>query len=225
MQLFTLLVPLLRHAECSCLSSSTIIEDLYSHIRHTPRKALTYFYIQYSATSTRTPETLVKSIVVQLFNQQTSLAHPSPSSQPAKQSLETIFEKHQNGSNQASSAELIDLLPFSFAKFSTTYLIIDALGECSEVDVLFTQFLHKMRIEAGGKLNILVTSRETREINEQMNGHKVFKLCLQNSLIHDDINAYLYSQIYEGKKFEKWNEKVKEEVYESLQNGSKGMLV
>lgn len=172
---------------------------------------LQYFYFDFRNFANNTVEGLVRSLIVQLFNQ---LSEIPPE-------LELFCNQFKDNNNKPSLSKLMELLSLLVQRFQNTYFAIDALDECEETENLLLAFGEFQNWNLS-MLHILVFSRRQRAIDEFMATAGVETLCLDDSRIGDDINWYLKKQL-ENSKFSKWTEDVRSQIYSVLSDGANGM--
>lgn len=107
-----------------------------------------------------------------------------------------------------------------------TYIILDALDECKDREEL----LEGVRAIAGWelkKLHILVTSRREKDIEESLesfvNNEK--RVCIQSTLVNDDIRAYVHKKLQTDQKLKRWQKNliVQQEIETTLMDKADGM--
>jgi hypothetical protein len=134
--------------------------------------------------------------------------------------MDNFFSNHQDGRNDSSINELVDVLLVLFHAFKRVFLVVDALDECLDEDDLL-KFLHKVKICSGG-VSILVSSRES--FHKQITQFCTSTLSLQTSRISEDIALYLRYRIYADPGFSQWDIEMKQKIYTTLNDQADGML-
>jgi hypothetical protein len=128
-----------------------------------------------------------------------------------------------NGKQQPMTGELLTTLRQIVQEFDETFIILDALDECTERQELLTNIeeIAKWKI---GKLHILATSRREKDIEEWLEPlvNDQEKICIQSALVNDDIRTYVHEKLQTDRKL-KWSAKVQEEIEKSLMDGAHGM--
>lgn len=192
--------------------SSSIIDVLFTRSHTTPGGALAYFYFDFNDNKGSKTEPLLRSIIAQLFTQkaETSAA------------LDKLFDQHQDSVNQPTLSDLFTVLSSMVGEFSTVYVVIDALDECSELEQML-QMLRDIRQRNMENLHILVTSRQLPEIENSLSELTTDGLCLHGPCVDQDILLYIVERLKNDSKLAKWPPEVREEIRITLSRGAHGM--
>ena len=139
---------------------------------------VTYIYFNYSEAEKQNPTNLLKSILLQLVSRKPVVI----------EELTEAYEKHVKEGTTLSLPECCRLLQAAIVGFSMTYLVIDALDECTEStrDILFAE-LRKMKQH----ISILITSRHT--FSDYYDSESVLRLNIEADAL--DIRHYLEARI------------------------------
>ena len=120
----------------------------------------------------------------------------------------------------------MQVLQAVLAEASVTYLIIDALGECSEREGqhgLFALFscIHSWNLD---QLHILATSRQQADIDEALQPYRTDELAIVQALVNHDIKLYIKSRLDQG-RLKKWSRhpEVVEDIKTTVESGAGGM--
>lgn len=113
-------------------------------------------------------------------------------------------------------------------EFDTTYIVVDALDECSDRDEL----LKKIEIIQNWqlpKLHMLLTSRYLIEIEEalQTMTHSQSRICIQSAAVNADIEVYVSHRLRHDRRLKRWQNhaQAQEEIKKTLKEGADGMSV
>lgn len=104
---------------------------------------------------------------------------------------ESCFDKRRSES-KADLETVHDLLPLELARWSQSFLVLDALDECSDYgqrELLLNRL--KTLLDLLPKFRILITSRKTVDIDALMTEHKTLEI----SAKEDDIRRYVRSRV------------------------------
>jgi len=201
--------------------SSSIIEDIHE-MRASGQALLAFFYCDFRDDQKKDRRGLLSSLLIQLCTQ--SHAYCAI--------LSDFYFAHDNGSKYASDSQLIQCLKIMFGlpKHATTYIIIDALDECSTStgmpsprDNVLGFVDELVRLQAPN-LRICVTSRPEVEI-EPILGPLTFR----SVSLHDeigqaqDIAEYVKSVVNSDPKMQAWRQADKELVTDVLMKKANGM--
>jgi hypothetical protein len=138
-----------------------------------------YFYFDFNDSRKSKAEASVRAMIAQLLCQTT---HISPA-------LENLFTQSRDGAMQPLLADLLIVLSQMIQEFTTAYLIIDALDECTELDDMLGLFL---RIKAlnNKHLHVMTTSRWNTETENCLSNIATAILCLDQRAMDRDISLY-----------------------------------
>jgi hypothetical protein len=196
--------------------SSTILQNVYQYCANDPGKVVAYFYFDFNDPQKRLPELMVRSLISQLSQQ--CIKVPT--------ALEALSSSCDNGHRHPSLDSLLEVLQQIIEDFPHSYVILDALDECTNrtelMDIL--ERVAGWRVE---KLHVLVTSRKERDIEsslecfvDQQNSVNV-----QNDLVDKDIQTYIRQRLSDDKILRKWQKDndIRQEIETSLMKGAHGM--
>ena len=139
--------------------------------------------------------------------------------------LENLYSYCGKGGSKPSLDSALDVLHEIILSFPQTYIILDALDECTARDELLDilQRIADWKIE---KLHLLVTSRKERDIEASLQFIKKREMIsLSSSLVDPDINAYVRERLSSDKRLAKWRKDgaIQEEIATTLAKGAHGM--
>jgi hypothetical protein len=113
-------------------------------------------------------------------------------------------------------------------EFPQSYIILDALDECTKRDELM-DILESIAGWRLKKLHILVTSRQERDIESSLEEFvdKQNTICLQSKLVDKDIHTYIRHRLSDDLKLRKWqkNDDIRQEIETALMKGAHGMYI
>lgn len=135
-----------------------------------------------------------------------------------------LYEQCGQGRQQPNAALLLSALLSLLKSSSRTYLIIDALDECSELDDLL-KLISQIRNDCPSQVNLLVTSR--REQGVMLNPGELASsiIDLQCTMNDNDIELYIHAVLKEDPILKRWEISLKEKIYKILTDKAHGMLV
>lgn len=192
---------------------SSIVVDHLQRTFSSNDDAVAFLYCNYKEREQQTVNNLVSSLIRQLIDQ----IHLVP------EDLSSLYQRHARNGTRPSRLQLHELLISTASHFSTLFLVIDALDECTESDgtrSVLASDLRKMLPHA----RFLFTSRRYNDIE------RLFDDCLQLEIraSNDDIRRYITSQIICEPRLAKHiqaDESLLELIMESIIRRSDGMLV
>jgi hypothetical protein len=193
--------------------SSTLIEDIIRHCTAEEDRILAYFYFDFKEAAKQTHTQLLRSLIKQL----------STVSKPAYSALYDMYSQCLNGEQEAGSQALIKTLKTMIIQLSSpTYMIIDALDECTDRELLL-DLMEEIHAWALDDLHIITTSRPEKEIKETLELLATNTVGLESALVEPDIRSYIRHTLEEDKRLRKWSLEVKNEVEIALAEGAHGM--
>lgn len=194
--------------------SSTIIENVLYHCTNDPGKVAAYFYFDFNDLRKQSSELMLKSLIAQLFRQCDRI--PS--------ALNSLFV---SGQQMPSVDSILHVLQQIIETQTTTYVILDALDECSDRAELMDAIdkIAGWRLE---NLHVLVASRSERDIESSLefiaDGCTVVPL--QRAVVDNDIRKYVHHRLSVDKSLKKWqDDKVRNEIETAMMAGARGMYV
>ncbi|KFY31884.1 hypothetical protein V493_00710 [Pseudogymnoascus sp. VKM F-4281 (FW-2241)] len=198
--------------------SSTIVQSLLQHCADNPGKAIAYFYFNFRDTEKRNTELMIGSLIFQLLQQCSKV--------PV--ALEALFSSCGNGQRQPSIDALLGVLQQVIKESLESYLIIDALNECTNRDELMRilEEIAGWRLE---ELHILVTSRREVDIETSLSHYLEDDniIQMQSTFVDVDIRKYVQHRLSDDKSLAKWSNDpdIRDEIEKVVIEGAHGMFV
>lgn len=175
-----------------------------------------YFYFTFRDESKQTTEGLLRSIIVQLSSQRPFLPEEV-------RDLYNVHGKQQQG------PPLLDLTRVFFSllqSFRKTYLMIDALDECSEQDAMLDLITQMSTADQHScNTSLLIMSRRERAIEVTLQDIVTDSICIQSELIEADIRLHVCSRLANDRDLKRHSDSIKQDIEEALVNGAGGMYV
>ena len=194
------------------IRSSTIIQNVRLQCQSDQALAVIYFYFDFNDTKKQRHDNLIRSLVVQLSMQSTN----------TPEALNMLYSRYQDGQHQPTIDDLATTLQHMLGGFHETFLVLDALDECTEREELLA-LIERIVGWKIGKLHILATSRREREIEETLQPLITCQICIQSALVDADINLHVHETLQNDKKLKKWPVHVRMEIEATLMDGVRGM--
>jgi hypothetical protein len=192
--------------------SSTVVEELYTRCQSSSTAALAYFYFDFNEPRKSKVDAFVRSIIAQLLSQNPTAFIP----------IEKLFKQNQDGAFQPTLQDLLSALSQMVSEFGHIYLVIDALDESTELEDMLS-LLSSIRSWDEDHMHIIVTSRLESNIEDLLSTAATSSLCLDESVMTEDISFYITSQLKEDSKLARWPPDVQKTIRQSLVEGSRGM--
>ncbi|KAJ7763140.1 hypothetical protein DFH07DRAFT_1018614 [Mycena maculata] len=138
--------------------------------------AVAYFYFDFRDQQKQLVEIMLRSIILQLFAQSPHPYH----------ALNSHYES-SNGQALPTYQNLVDLLETLLSEIGCTYIVLDALDECKDTNLL-VQLVSRLQRWTGSTLHILLTS-QTREIGTAFAG--ISQVALEFDTTWSDIKLFV----------------------------------
>ena len=135
-----------------------------------------------------------------------------------------LYAQCGNGHQQPTLGDLQNTLEEILYGFSSTFIILDALNECTEREKLLNWIqtvILKKDITLG--LHLIVTSRSEQEIEEKFMSYHSIDLVEQSE--NHDFVVYLDYQLQNDSDLRKWNSATQELIKVTLMKQADGMYV
>jgi hypothetical protein len=175
-----------------------------------------YFYFDFTDADKQKPQLMVRSLISQLSEQ--CIKMPL--------ALEALYSSSDKGNRQPSLDALMNVLQHMLQEFPQSYLILDALDECTDRAELM-RILEQIAGWQLEEMRVLVTSRRERDIESSLEDivNRECIMCLQSQVIDKDIQTYVRQRLSDDKGLKKWQKdaEIRREIETTLMEGSRGM--
>lgn len=198
--------------------SSTIIEDLKRTVPHQP---LLYFYFNFNDTSKQILDSMVRSLISQLYCR----------CEDTWKQLDSSFSSCEAGRCQPSCESLCKVLLQMIEQVKEVWIVLDALDECSTRKGPSTEgvlsWIRNLLNSEQRNIHLLVTSRPEQDIKLGLgdlaqNGDI---MSIQSNLISGDIRGYIRARVREGDDMKRWRSSpdIQDEIETRLMQKANGM--
>ncbi|CAN9401069.1 unnamed protein product [Alternaria sp. RS040] len=196
---------------CKTILCSTVIEDMFSRVSSQDNVAFAYFYFSFSDAQKQNYTGVLLSMVAQLSRKRS--VHP------------LLSAAYSQAPSQKPSSEVLEhILLALLEEYKTSYLVVDALDECSEEQRektlegfrRITQFLPKIRF--------LMTSRKEADIEDFLLSWPVTRLAIDEECVNKDIDLYVKNALGADRKLVKLPSTTKKEIEDEFRKKSDGMF-
>ena len=162
-------------------SNSSIIVDHLQTTGLDDKNVVAFIYCNYKERAQQTLTNLLSSLARQFIDRNNSV--------PDK--LRSSYSRHIKNGTQPTHAELLELLADIAVGFSSLFLVIDALDECSSIDGTRTSLVSSLRKHLHHGTHLLFTSRHSGDIES------LFKDCPQVEIraSERDIRCHVSSRL------------------------------
>ena len=182
------------------------------HYQPEPTTAVAYFYFDFNDLDKQRTDKLIRSLIVQLSAQCPHLSEP----------LQSAYSRSRDGQNQPTVDELTALLHQMVKGFNSTYIVLNALDECTNREDLF-ELIEALMSWNTNKLHVLATSRKESDIATSLETLVTCQLCIQSALVDADIRVYVLERLSSDPKLKKWPSDVQKEIEDVLTRDANGM--
>ena len=163
--------------------AATTIDSLLENRDSTT--GIAYVYCNYQAQAQQNSSNLLAALLKQLVQVQPSITEP----------VARLHKQHDAQGTRPTITEISDALESVIAKFSTVYLVIDALDECQDNNGSRSQLLKQLRnLQAKNNVHLMVTARYIPEIVVEFRKMKAQTLEVRASA--DDVKRFVAGQIH-----------------------------
>ena len=159
---------------------------------------------------------MIRSLILQLSSQFGS----------TPQSLEALHSSCINSGRQPTPDMLLATLHQIMKSFEETFIILDALDECSERQKLLEdieEFNHWTDVN----MHILSTSRREKDLEERIEplAHDEGKISIDSVHVNGDIRAYIQERLRSDPGLKSWrnDSEVQQEIENALMKKADGM--
>ncbi|MCJ1404118.1 hypothetical protein MMC11_007343 [Xylographa trunciseda] len=191
---------------------STIIENLMQHCKPHFGALIGYYYFDFTDTEKQKPENMLSSLVAQFVR-----CCQAPST-----ALAFLGEKAGNRSRRPTSSEIMNTLKHLINSCQDSYIIIDALDECIDIEALFRYVEIIAGWESQG-LHILVTSQSQQKINTGLARFVTFNIALQGNEVDEDIRLYISEKVRTDPQLGQRHVDIQRRIEDVLMEGANGM--
>lgn len=170
-----------------------------------------YFYFDFNEPRKQVLEAMLQSVIAQLCCNKPVI--------PVE--VQALYDNSRHGVEQPTEEGLLSTLRSLLQKSHKTFVILDALDECSERPALLNVLIRL--INGNEPLNLLVTSRKERDIDAALKNVVDVEIGIQNDKADADIKIHVSKCLSTDERLKRWDQLVKDEILESLVSGAHGM--
>jgi hypothetical protein len=189
---------------------STLIEHVKSLCTGDSTDRYAYFYFDFSDAQKQNFSNMLCSFVGQL------------SAARVSEEVDELYKSCNEGQRQPCVDDLVKILVALCSGSHRTYVIVDAMDECTERKQLLT-FLCTIIQTDVIQVNVLVTSREEQDISESLSAVVAKSVNLECAGLDADIERYISKCLDNDSDWQNDTSEVKEEIREALLKGAHGM--
>jgi ankyrin repeat domain-containing protein 50 len=192
--------------------ASTVIEHIKSTCKMDSRCQYIFYYFDFNDSKKQEVASLLRSVLAQLASRDLRTL----------KEIEKLYKQNDRGKQQPDKKSLLSILLLVLRSSSRTYLIIDALDECSQWSEML-KVLSNIYQRCSEEVNILVTSRKEYDIELVLDGLTTSSIGIQRTVVDGDIRIHVKNCLVEDVKLKRWPPAVKKEMEDALVRGAHGM--
>jgi NACHT domain len=192
--------------------SSTVVEYIKAICKKGSQCQYIFYYFDFSDSKKQEVAGLLRSLLAQLASRDLKTL----------KEIERLYNQNSCGKQQPDKKSLLSILLSVLRSPLRTYLIIDALDECSQRGEML-KVLSDIYRQCSEEVNVLVTSRKERDIELVLDRLASSSIGIQQTVVDADIRIHLKTCLVEDVKLKRWPSAVKEEMEDALVRGAHGM--
>ncbi|KAL8670775.1 MAG: hypothetical protein Q9168_004697 [Polycauliona sp. 1 TL-2023] len=186
--------------------STTIIEKLTDLCSRNQDHALAYFYFAFDDQALQNVEGMIRSLIAQLCSQR----------MPLPDCVDSLYTGCVEEKSQATSPTydiLQNMLHQILGCFDHTFIVLDALDECTERHELIT-VLEGIADLRRPELHLLTTSRKELDLQECMESmtKEADRIAIQGTAVADDISSYVSGRLGTDRRLKRWHTTEQEKI-------------
>ena len=173
-----------------------------------------FVYCNYKAQADQTVASLLAAILKQLAIVRGQPSTPEP--------VSSLYENHARRNTKPSLEEIFSALRSVVRNYSSVYLVLDALDECSYQDGTRSRLLTKFHdLQREADLRIMITSRFTHDVEKKFK----FTTRLEVRANDMDVKRFVEGQIYRLPSCVQRDKALQNFVQDKIVQAADGMLV
>jgi len=177
---------------------------------HSTDIGIAYLFCSYKAQVDQTAPNLFAAILKQLVQSRPDIADP----------VTSIHNHHSKRQTKPSLDELTQALLFVCSSYSTVFIVVDALDECSSQDGVRRQLIDRLRsLQASRNVRLLFTSRFILEVTEEFQSSP----SLEVRASEGDVKRYVAGQMSRLPNCIQRDDGLKNEVQDRIVEAVDGM--
>jgi len=138
--------------------------------------------------------------------------------------IQELYKMSAHGTRDATIGQLketfLSIVKRIASGQDTTYLVLDALDECEDREMLLSVM---SEICQSASINVLTTSRPEQDISSVLKEIVTYEISIQNEKVNDDIKTHIQKCLKNDHKLRKWDDEAKSLVAERLTYKADGM--
>jgi hypothetical protein len=173
---------------------------------------ISYLFCNYKAQLEQSAANFLAVVLKQLVQSQPDLATL----------VIRMHGKHEKQKSRPSLDEILGAIQSACAAYSTIYLVVDALDECSNQDGTRIQFISKLReVQAKTNMHLIVTSRFIPDVVEQFESGPTLEVRASDH----DVRRYVAGQLLRLPRCVQRNDGLARDIQNKIAEAVDGMYV
>ncbi|KAF2141544.1 uncharacterized protein K452DRAFT_250225, partial [Aplosporella prunicola CBS 121167] len=192
----------------------TVIQHL-RQTHHTTNSTIMYYFCDYKNIKSQSARKVFQTILANLCQQCLE----------AQEIVESLFQRYRGRNLVCPVGTLRDTLRSCLLRLPKSFIVIDALDECSEPEELLEKLQPLLDGQLG--LNLFLTSRKLDNISSYMNHPRIQQCSLAAESHSKDISCYVKAQLdnrLRKNKEKLWDQKLRVQIEEELCSKADGMF-
>lgn len=134
-----------------------------------------------------------------------------------------LWEKYKGKRTRPSPNELLLVLVYIVQHYFTkVFVVLDALDECSECDILLPVLIDLMESES---VSLFLTSRSEHDIQQGLGPLPIYSALIESRAVAADVELFVKKQIQNLQALRDLGRDLQVEITQRLVQGAKGMYV
>lgn len=179
-----------------------------------PDIAIAYFYFDFNDVEKQSSNKAIRSLLFQLVQQVPGGLHD----------VEQLWQRCGAGQQQPAEDTIQLLLRNMIDQIKLTYVILDALDECSDHERLLELIVDLTGIQQQG-LHLMLTSRQEKDIEEHLRPISNCSINIQSAIVDEDVRVYVHDRLSTDIKLKKWPILIQDEIQSAMMEKANGMCV
>ena len=192
--------------------TSIVVEELNTRFQNDGSVGIAYLYYNFRLRHEQKLEDSFASLLKQFAQEQSLLPD----------GVKILYDQHKDRGTRPSFDEILRVLHSVIATYSRTFLVVDALDECSVAEGCRTRSISEIVcLQTTCRASLFVTSRFIPEITEKFKHNVSLEIRASNA----DVRTYLDGHISQLPAFVRRNPELQEEIKTDIVNAVHGMYV
>ena len=172
-----------------------------------------YFYFDFADGRKQSAHSFIKSLVYQVLSTEDAIAEPAMD----------LYRARNSGTEEADVDELFYVFVDLLSAPETTYVCVDALDECTELERRrILQLVGDM--SSAKNVSVSITSRREVDVEDALARMPTCRaIQIESAAVDADVRTYASNVIAQDLKLSKWRPNIRHEMLDAVVEGSHGM--